>query len=201
MRHLAAIFTISEVEEAFFAANETTYLLASPAGKGNVQFGFDTLNRAFQELPGYLKEKSYKNPNQLLDTAFHKAYDTKLPYFLWVQSHPDIMKYFFPSLSAFASPTTWAHVVPLDEKLKDMDSNAPLFVDIGGGQGAQCAAFYKAISGRFSGRVINQDLPETLAYAPREEGVEMMVQDFYEEQKIKGRVFLYMNMMILSKPT
>lgn len=36
--------------ESSFAADETTRLLASPLGKANIMFGFNTLNKAFQDL-------------------------------------------------------------------------------------------------------------------------------------------------------
>jgi demethylsterigmatocystin 6-O-methyltransferase len=74
----------------------------------------------------------------------------------------------------------------LIKKLHRVDQNAPLFVDIGGGHGSQCTAFRKATEGHFSGRVINQDLPETLASAPKNEGIEMMAQNFFENNQIQG---------------
>jgi hypothetical protein len=161
-------------------------LLATPPGAGNIHFGFDTLNRAFQELPEYLKSIGYKYPDQLSDTAFHKAYDTDMVFFLWFQQFPERIKHFHPSITAFKSPRLWTSVVPLAEKLKDADKNAPLFVDVGGGHGYQCEAFRNATRKEFPGRVINQDLPPTLAEAPKYEDIEMMAQDFYQKQQIQG---------------
>lgn len=154
-------------------------------------YGFNTLNKAFQELPDFLKENSYKNPDQPLDTAFHRAFDTKEQFFLYIQQVPEIIRYFYPSLTAFKSPISWTSVVPLVEKLREADKNVPLFVDIGGGHGYQCDAFRKAIAERsISGRVINQDLPGTLAEAPKYDNIEMMAQNFYEKQQIQGWCFL-----------
>ena len=149
-------------------------------------FGFNTLNKAFQELPDSLKEKGYKNPDQSLDTAFHRAYNTKMQFFLFMQQDQETIRYFHPSLTAFESSVSWTAVVPLAEKLREADKNVPLFVDVGGGHGYQCAAFRKATAEHFPGRVINQDLPETLAEAPKYEGIEMMAQDFYQKQQIQG---------------
>lgn len=149
-------------------------------------YGFNTLNKAFQELPALLKEKGYKNPDQALDTAFHRAFNTKEQFFLFIQQDPETIRYFHPSLTAFASPVSWTSVVPLAQKLQEADKNEPLFVDVGGGHGYQCAAFRKATAEHFPGRVINQDLPETLAEAPKHEDIEMMVQNFYEKQQIQG---------------
>ncbi|KAI9641135.1 hypothetical protein NHQ30_010565 [Ciborinia camelliae] len=187
LKHLASTYTITEVRQSTYAANETTRLLASPVGKGNIMYGFNTLNKAFQELPDFLKETGYKNPDDPLDTAFHRAFDTKEQFFIYIQQVPEIMRYFYPSLTAFKSPVPWASVFPLAEKLREADENVPLFVDIGGGHGYQCDAFRKAITEHdISGRVINQDLPGTLASAPKYEDIEMMAQDFYEKQQIQG---------------
>lgn len=191
LRRLAAIFTTSEVAESTFTPKEIIRLLAFPTRKGNVQFGFDTLNRAFQELPTFLKEHSYRNPDRLLNTAFHRAYDTNEPYFSWALSQPEVIRDFFPSLNAFKSPITWAQVIPLDEKFQDTDKDAPLFVDLCGGHGAQCAALRKAITGRFSDRVINQDLTKTPSEAPRYDDIKIMVQYFYKEQQVKGAKIYY----------
>ena len=144
------------------------------------------LNPSFQQVPDFLKEKGYKNPDQILDAPFHKAVDTDKPFFLWMQQNQDAIRYFHPSLAAFESPVLWTAVVPLAEILKDADKNVPIFVDVGGGTGAQCAAFRKATKEHFSGRVINQDLPQTIAEAPKDEDIEMMAQDFFQEQQIQG---------------
>lgn len=149
-------------------------------------FGFDTLNKSFQELPSFLKDKGFENPDQTLDTAFHRAYNTKEQFFHYIQQDSETIRYFHPHLTAFKSPVSWTTVVPLAEKLQKVDSDVPLFVDVGGGHGFQCAAFREATKERFPGRVINQDLPPTLAEAPKYDDIEMMVQNFYKKQKIRG---------------
>ena len=189
LKHLASTYTITEVAASTFAANETTRILASPQGKGSLVFGFNILNKAFQELPKYLRDKGYKSPDQPLDTAFHQAFDTKEQFFPFLQQDSDSMQNLHASLGAFDGPVSWMTVVALDDKLRDSDENTVLLVDIGGGPGLQCAEFRKATAGRFVGRVVNQDLPNTLAGAPKHEGVEMMVQDFYQKQQIRGSYF------------
>jgi hypothetical protein len=131
-----------------------------------------------------LKETKYKNSDQTSATCFQRAYDTKLPFFLYLQQDSEKIRYFQEGLSTFESPTSWTNAVPLTEKLQGSDENAPLFVDIGGGYGSQCAVFRKAT--QLPGRVICQDLPETVASAPKHEGVEMMAQSFLEKNHIQG---------------
>lgn len=191
LRHLASTYAIEEVGDSAFAANETTRLLASAPGEGSIRYGFDIMNPAFQKLPAFLKDNEYKNPDKTLDTAFHRAFDTEKQFFLWFQEQEEMISHFHPHLTAFKSPVLWTSVVPLGEMLQGADADKPLFVDVGGGHGFQCEAFRNATAERFpSGRVINQDLPETLSEAPHYDGVEMMVQDFYEEQQIKGSCLL-----------
>ncbi|CAD6448723.1 35c97764-98e9-4b0b-85eb-c879caea947e [Sclerotinia trifoliorum] len=201
LKHLASTYTITQVGESSFAANETTHLLASPAGKGNIMFGFNILNKAFQELPDFLKENGYKSPENPLETAFNRAFNTKEQFFPYIQQIPDIMRDFYPSLTAFKSPVPWTSVFPLAEKLREADKNVPLFVDIGGGHGYQCDAFRKAIAEYdFSGRVINQDLPGTLASAPKHDNVEMMAQNFNEKQQVQGANIYYIRQCLHDFP-
>jgi demethylsterigmatocystin 6-O-methyltransferase len=187
LRDLASTYAIDEAGESAFTANETTRLLASAPGEGSIRYGFDILNPAFQKIPEFLKDKKYKNPEETLDTPFHRAFYTDEQFFLWFQKQAEMIGHFHPHLTAFKSPVLWTSVVPLAEMLQGADKNTPLFVDVGGGHGFQCEAFRKATAKQFpGGRVINQDLPETLKEAPHYDDIEMMVQNFYEEQQIKG---------------
>ena len=72
------------------------------------------------------------------------------------------------------------------KRLESANLSAPRFVDVGGGQGAQCVAFINATKGSHPGKVILQDLPKTLDMAPKHEGVEKMHENFFEGQAIKS---------------
>ncbi|TVY80801.1 Demethylsterigmatocystin 6-O-methyltransferase [Lachnellula suecica] len=130
LRHLAATYTINEVGESTFAANDATKLLASPVGWGNLMFGCNILNKAFQELPKLLKEAKYQTPDHTSATSFSRAYDTTLPFFVFLQQDPEKIRYFQQSMAAFESPRSWMTIVPVLERLEGADSNAPLFVDV-----------------------------------------------------------------------
>lgn len=177
---------ITEVAQSKFKANEATRLLASPEGQGNIKHAA-IVNRAIQELPSYLKKTGYRNPIDHLDTAFQMGYNTREQPFLHLRGDPDVLTNFYSSLKALESPVKWTAVVPLAKILQGGDTNVPLFVDIGGGHGFQAAAFRNATIKQFpTGRIINQDLPETLALAPKYENIEMMSQNFYEKQQVTG---------------
>lgn len=76
-------------------------------------------------------------------------------------------------------------MVPLAEIQRDADKTAPLFVDVGGRHGRQCLNFRKATAAHFPGRVINQDLPGTLAVGLRYDHIVMMAENFYDKQQIQ----------------
>ena len=146
---------------------------------------FYFLNKCFQELPKFLKDRNYQSPTDALDAPFQQAFDTKQHAFLWAQKQPYILGNFFASIPAHQSLNSWTSAAPLMERLESADLSAPRFVDISGGQGAQYVAFVNATKGSPPGKVILQDLPETLDMAPKHEGVEKMHENFFEGQAIK----------------
>ena len=89
---------------------------------------------------------------------------------------------------ARAGALDWLAVFPIEEEVGDWSAGpeGTLFVDVGGGFGHQCSAL-KAKYPELSGKVILQDLPQTLAHVQPIEGVEIMMQNFHEPQEIKGR--------------
>lgn len=79
---------------------------------------------------------------------------------------------------------TWLSVYPVEAECKGSNPEI-LLVDVGGGYGHQCAAFKKAFP-HLSGRMILQGLPEMLQHATPTEGVELIAQDIFSPQSIKG---------------
>ena len=84
----------------------------------------------------------------------------------------------------------WLEVYPFEKDIcHNLTPETPLFVDIGGGIGVQCVT----LRNRFPqtlGRIILQDLPQTLEHAMAGEGFEKMVHDFWTPQPIKGKLIL-----------
>jgi len=88
---------------------------------------------------------------------------------------------------------TWLSVYPIETETKALNPNAPLvlLVDIGGNIGHICAQF-KQVFPDVPGRVILQDLPETIAAALSTPGVENVAYNFFEPQPIKGAKYYYL---------
>ena len=161
------------------------------------------LNKCFQELPAFLKARNYQSPSNSLDTAFHAAFKTDQHAFQWIQTQPFFLGNFLTSLSNLDT-ASWTSAVPLRERLHSADIDAPLFVDVGGGPGTQCVAFRKAVKGDNSlasgGRIILQDLPETLEQVAPQEGIEKMAQNFFDAQPVTGAVFYYLRNILHDWP-
>lgn len=78
----------------------------------------------------------------------------------------------------------WLDVAPFQDV--SVESERALFVDVGGSIGHQCARLKQKFPD-LKGRIVLQDLEETIKNAPPIEGVEMMSHDFFKAQPIKGK--------------
>jgi len=82
---------------------------------------------------------------------------------------------------------TWLRVLDFPSEIaKGAGKETVVFVDVGGGIGAQCAGLKKEVPD-LVGRVILQDCPVVLERALETEGVETMGFDFWDLQVVRGR--------------
>ena len=79
----------------------------------------------------------------------------------------------------------WLDVVPFMQETTSLEPERVHFVDVGGSFGHQCARL-KAKYPDLPGRIVLQDLPETIKQARPIEGVEFMAHDFFTPQPVKG---------------
>lgn len=87
---------------------------------------------------------------------------------------------------------SWLTVYPVIEETAGLsNSERPLYVNVGGGIGHQCAQFRQKYP-NIPGRVILQDLPDTVAIALPTPGVENIAHDFFQPQPIRGAKFYFM---------
>ena len=84
----------------------------------------------------------------------------------------------------------WTDVLSIPLLAENITAEEVLVVDIGGNIGHQSARL-RAQYPSLSGRMIVQDLPETLEGAPATEGVEFMAHNFFDPQPIKGAKIYY----------
>lgn len=106
-----------------------------------------------------------------------------------MQQNPEALGYFVEHMmSNRAGMPTFLDAYPVLEKATGLSPERALFVDIGGGLGHQAIGFRQRYP-QLEGRVIVQDLSQTLAHAIDFPGVEKQTYDFFTPQVVKGTVY------------
>lgn len=189
LRFLAAIYVIQEDGEDKFSANNVSKSLSIPNIAAGVKHTFDTPGPAYMALPEFLERTKYQNPTDSGYCAFNIGHNTKEPPFRWLETRPDHRDNFNVWMSGHREGrANWLDFFPFEERLckgSDMTDDQVLLVDVGGGYGHEIQAIktkYPAIRGR----MILQDLPQTIAQAVNVEGMEATSHDFFKPQPIKG---------------
>lgn len=89
----------------------------------------------------------------------------------------------------FASLPTWLDVVDFKTEMgKDLASSDVAFVDVGGGNGQQCASLRQKFPD-LQGRIVLQDRPDVLKIALPVDNMEKMDYDYLTEQPVKSELF------------
>lgn len=109
-----------------------------------------------------------------------------------MKQHPEQMKSLGHAM-AIQREGHWVDSYPVEKEVGSFSpaSDSALLVDIGGGFGQQSAIFKNKFP-NLKGRVIVEDIPETLDNAPPVEGIEFKIQDFFKTQEVKGAKFYYL---------
>ncbi|MCJ1329290.1 hypothetical protein MMC10_005969 [Thelotrema lepadinum] len=185
LRHLASTAAIVKTKKDEYAANNVTKALAKPG------FHFDNMGPAYQALPDFLAETKYQDPTNVVNSPLQKGWKTDLPAFLWVQTRPEGFKHFNQWMMAQREGMpTWLDVFPVKQDCAGMSPERAVFVDVGGGLGHQCMSLRNHFPD-LTGRVVLQDIPATLEHVTSLEKVEIVAQDFFQPQAVKGAKLYY----------
>lgn len=171
----------AEVSQGQYAATKLTQTLLVPVFVDGVTHfhdnclpGFTALHRALTEGDG--------NAN-----AFKMGQNTSEDFYTWMDTHPVQQHAFHDFMKEqFASLPTWLDVVSFAAEFAH--PNQPdhvVFVDVGGGNGSQCAALKRSVP-ELEGRLVLQDQYYVLEKALDVEGMEKMPYDFFTEQPVRG---------------
>ena len=155
---------------------------------------FHTIAPAVIKAPDFFRDTKFQNPDNVTKTPFQIVNNTDRPAFEWAHQHrPDLIPDFGLWMTALRGQKTWLDVIDFEALIKGngtddavVADDTPVFVDVGGGIGSQCAIL-KAKLPNLPGRVILQDLPVVLQHALPTEGVEITAHNFWTEQPVKGR--------------
>ncbi|KAL8770158.1 MAG: hypothetical protein Q9209_004000 [Squamulea sp. 1 TL-2023] len=194
-RYLASVRMITETGKGLYAANQVSRTLADDSIEGSLQYIFNIGNPVYQAIPAFLQEKNFQ-ANTNGEFAWHKASSTDLDFFPWAKQHPLQLSY-FQKLMSVPRDGEWFDVVPF---LDDCAPDRAYFVDIGGNIGHQSRRL-KAKYPSLPGRIICQDLPETIESAPpMVAGVEMMPYDFFTPQPVQNAKYYYLRTVLHDWP-
>ncbi|CAP73355.1 uncharacterized protein PODANS_2_7430 [Podospora anserina S mat+] len=172
----------------------------SRTAEANYFCSFDIPGPCTQAMPDFLAETKYQNITSNKQTVFQKAFDTDLTLFEWMPQHPKHMKS-LGHLMALERPVHWVDKYPVEERLGSLATkpDEAVLVDVGGGFGQQAIAF-KAKFPNLPGRVIVQDIPQTLAGARPVPGIEFVEHDFFGPQTVKGAKLYYLRHVLHDWP-
>jgi demethylsterigmatocystin 6-O-methyltransferase len=179
---------VRQVDSDNFVATNITKALASPAYQAGLRCCTNSFMRCWQSIPKYLAETKYANPQDMMHTPYQLANNTDLPAFVHfpTKSPPTLFQDFNLWMSAqFQYAQTWIDVFDMEQQCRNSEATTPIFVDIGGGIGHQCALLKSKLPHQ-AGRVVLQDLPMSIEHALPTAGVENTLFDFWTEQPVKG---------------
>ncbi|PLB45682.1 S-adenosyl-L-methionine-dependent methyltransferase, partial [Aspergillus steynii IBT 23096] len=200
LRAQAAFGLITQTNINEFTANKCTTALADPNIAGMVSYQSEHFGPVFQALPTFLRERDNQPVTSNKDTAFQKAFHTDLTAFEWMCQNPEQLKN-LGKLMAIHRDRHWIETFPVEREVADVSisPHQAILVDVGGGYGQQAIAFRQRFP-QLPGRVVVQDIPETLKHAAAVDGIEFMAHDFFKHQPIRAAKFYYLRHVLHDWP-
>ena len=151
-------------------------------------------------MPRFLRKIQYGDITDHHNTVFQDAWNTRQGAFEWFAEHPRELEYFNNYMaSRRQSGRTWLSVYPVEEETRDWNPEKPVYVNIGGSIGHQCAEF-KTTYPQVLGQVILQDLNHSIGNALQTPGVQNMVHNFFEPQPVRGAKFYFLRGVLHNHP-
>jgi hypothetical protein len=190
MRPLVALGVFRETDVQTYESTPISQQLTAPPLIGGYQFMFDFATRSLANLPRYLEKTGFAH----VDGApgpFQDCNNTDDGMFGQLIKDPKMMNNFNAFMAgSIATRPDWfntfdAQGIVLDGAKKG-DPEAVLFVDIGGGEGHDVAAFQKAFPDA-PGKLVLQDTPAVIdSIKELDDKIVRQKIDFFQEQPVKG---------------
>ncbi|ORY56608.1 S-adenosyl-L-methionine-dependent methyltransferase [Pseudomassariella vexata] len=196
LRYMASVGLIREAAINRFEANKKCQNLAMPEAITILTHFFENCCPLFQEMPAFLRNNNYQDVTDGKATVFQPAYKTDLDTYTWFSHNPEhrsaLIKYMAMEQTVRGR---WLDEYPIERDTQGWDPKLPVFVDIGGNIGHYCAQFKERFP-EVPGRVVLQDLPDTLAHAMPTPGVEAVAHDFFTPQPLKNAKFYHLGWVL-----
>ncbi|KAI1178298.1 S-adenosyl-L-methionine-dependent methyltransferase [Nemania sp. FL0916] len=201
LRYLASVGMIQETGQDLFIARASTKTLSQSGYEGGIRHFFDNIGPCLQAFPGFLADTEYQDVTTSFNTAFQRAFDTKETAFQWLPKYPER---FGPLQQVMtvqgAAGVSWFDVFPFEKELASFTGPCA-FVDVGGGFGHQCQVLLSRFPKLLGGKVVLQDLKETIVNIPPQfEGFEKMEHNFFTPQPVKAARFYYLRNILHDWP-
>ena len=189
LRYLVAIRIIGESGTDTYIANNVTKNLVHPQREAGVNITYDLVGTATMALPSFLAKNSYRNPTDSKDCAFQEGFHTRDHLFEWLPKHPEYLNSFNLWMTGQREGRAyWLDFFPFEERIakgfKGGD-DAVMLIDVGGARGHEVEAIKKKHP-TLPGRLLLQDLRDTVEQALPVLGMEAVVHDFFTPQPIEG---------------
>ncbi|GAP85020.2 putative sterigmatocystin 8-o-methyltransferase protein [Rosellinia necatrix] len=217
LRYYQAFGIVSQPDDDLYGANNITRALVTLGGRSALPFIHSTIAPAINALPSFLREEKDKETGSpssaadLTDAArlpWHRGQGTSEPAFAWIGARPAVLGHFMGWMAGQRDGLpTFLDAAGLDfaaEFAAGAADDTPVFVDVGGSRGHQCAALRRRHPA-LPGRVVLQDLPASVARAredplPGLERVELLAHDFFTPQPLRGARAYYLRNILHDWP-
>ena len=222
LRCLASIDAIAEAGHEMYAATKISRAFTTPKGISGAGFlyvppsksfrnplldanfcSIDLLVPSWANLPATLAKSHYQNPIDNLHTGLQAGLNIDYHGFEFLAKNHKIFNDFNIFMSAQREGRAyWLDFYPFEQKLpaevRDSDHDV-LFVDVGGALGSEILELRKRFPA-LKGRMILQELPQTIEHVSPDPGMEATVHDFFTPQPVTGTQFPKHSIFFSSKP-
>ena len=195
LRHLAATEVLLEIAPDEFAATAFSNLLQDPRHAAALTYSAAVPARILSELPAFLREMQYVDPNDQRHAPFQRTMGTELSPWDWARGKDELATTFALHMSGRREGLIcWTDkgFYPLIDRLvkgSRADPEDIFLVDVGGGLGDDLkklkTQFPDAMKGK---RLLLQELEMTAkAAGGLYPWMEVQVHNFFHQQPVKGK--------------
>ena len=191
LRYLVAIEIIGEAGVDTYTAINVTRNLTVPNLEAGINHTYDVVGKSAIALPDFLANTNYQNPTDSSHCAFNDAFHTTGNIFEWFPKNPKQLEYFNLFMTGQREGrANWLDFYPLKAQIVDGfqgSDDAVILVDVGGAMGHEILAIKEKYP-NLPGKLVLQDLPDTVKQVTIIPGMQAMAHDFFTEQPLKGEI-------------
>jgi hypothetical protein len=203
LKHLAAMNIVAETDVDTYAPTPLSNAFMQDRYRDGLIYTYDVAGPSFRHLPEYLKGTGHRLPTSLTDGPFQAAHRTSLPFFEWLDKHPEYGRAFNSYMSAYrAGKPSWVDdgFYPIADRLvKGFDPSVSdvFLVDVGGGLGHDLRELTSKV-GSLPGRLVLQDREEVISTIPKSDcrHFEATAHDFFTPQPVRGARGYYLHSVL-----